>query len=94
MAYQSNHTKVLQLPFCRVVFLFYIAKKNIIKKDGNLALIYLILYSIIRIFVESLRIDSVKYVFGLPVAIFVSVCIIILSIIVLIMRKGGRDEIK
>ena len=82
------------LDFILFIFLFYLAKKNFIKKDGNLALIYLILYSIIRIFVESLRIDSVKYVFGFPVAIFVSICIIILSTILLMFRKGGRYEIK
>ena len=43
------------------VILFAITKSGKIKKDGNLALIYLILYSIVRIFVESFRLDSVKY---------------------------------
>lgn len=64
--------------------LVYIAKNKISKKNGNIALIYLILYSAARIFVESLRIDSVNYIFGIPVAIIVSVSIIIISTIVLI----------
>ena len=82
------------LDFVLFIVLFYNKKKNCIKKDGNLALVYLILYSIIRILVESLRIDSVKYVLGLPVAIFVSICIIVVSIILLFIKKGGSDEIK
>ena len=63
-------------------------KKSFAKKEGNLALIYLILYSIVRILVESVRIDSVRYVFGTPVAILVSVGIIIVSTFILIKRKG------
>ena len=49
--------------------LFTLIKTNRYKKEGNLTLIYLILYSAARIAVESIRIDSVKYLFGQPVAI-------------------------
>lgn len=72
-----------------VVFgiLILILKKNWNKKEGNLALIYLILYSFVRIFVETLRIDSVRDIFGVPVAIFVSICIIIVSFVALLIRK-------
>lgn len=69
------------------VVLIYFVKSNKIKKDGNLALIYLILYSIARIIVELCRIDSIRYIFGVPVAIVVSVGIIILSIILLIFNN-------
>lgn len=68
--------------------LVWLTKSGKIKKDGNLALLYLILYSVVRILVESLRLDSVRYVLGVPVAIFVSACIIVLSVLVLIKRKG------
>lgn len=64
--------------------LLMLVKANKIKKDGNLALIYLILYSVVRIIVESFRLDSVKYVLGMPVAIFVSIGIIIISVVLLI----------
>ena len=76
------------LDLCIFTVLLLLAKKKYIKKDGNLALIYLILYSIVRIFVESLRLDSVKYIFGMPVAIFVSIGIIIVSTLILLRRKG------
>ena len=67
--------------------LLYLVHSKKIKKEGNLTLIYLILYSIVRIFVESLRLDCIKYIFGLPVAIFVSIGIIVLSIILLAVNK-------
>lgn len=76
------------LDICIFAVLLLLTKKKYIKKDGNLALIYLILYSIVRIFVESLRLDSVKYIFGMPVAIFVSIGIIIVSTLILLRRKG------
>ena len=73
------------------VILFLMTKNNKIKKDGNLVLLYLVLYSIVRIIVESFRIDSVKYVLGQPVAIFVSVGIIILSIILFFINNRQRS---
>lgn len=60
-------------------------KENI--KSGDIALIYLILYSIARIFVEHLRIDSVKYICGYPIAIIVSMGIILVSAIILLYKK-------
>ena len=75
-----------------VIFIILLAlvKTGKLKKDGNLALIYLILYSIVRIIVEMFRLDSVKYIFGMPVAIFVSIGIIIISVALLIInyRRG------
>ena len=72
--------------------LFYILKTKKNKKDGNIALVYLILYSIARIIVEFCRIDSIRYVFGLPVAIVVSVCIIIFAFILLLMNNRYKKE--
>lgn len=67
--------------------LYWILKSGKVKKEGSIALIYLILYSIVRIFVESLRLDSVRYIYGIPVAIVVSLCIIIVALFVLLKRK-------
>ena len=64
------------------ILLFLLKKKDKLK-EGNLALIYLILYSVVRIIVELFRVDSVRYILGVPVAIFVSVGIIIVSIVLL-----------
>ena len=69
------------------LILFYLAKNNIFKKDGNIALCYLFMYSLVRIFVEHFRIDSVCYIFGLPVAMVVSAGIIILSIVAFIVNN-------
>lgn len=77
------------LDFLIFGILVLILKKGWNKKDGNIALIYLILYSIARIYVETLRIDSVRDFFGIPVAIFVSICIIIVSLIILLLRKSN-----
>ena len=66
-------------------------KKNWFKKDGCVALLYLILYSLVRIFVESFRIDSVCYIFGIPVAIVVSICIMILASVALILNNVKKS---
>ena len=77
-----------------VVFfaLFFIIKKNLLKKEGNIALIYLILYSIVRIIVENFRIDSVLYIHGVSIAILVSFSIIFLAIITLVIRNLPKRE--
>ena len=79
------------LDFIIFVILVYLVKKQKTKKDGNLALIYLILYSFARIIVETCRIDSVRYIFGVPVAIFVSTGIILLSIILLYKNREEKE---
>lgn len=72
--------------------LFYIVKSKKTKKDGNLALIYLVLYSAARIIVEMIRIDSVRYICGVSVAIVVSVSIIILSVILLFINNYRKKS--
>ena len=76
------YESILDLLLFFILFLFVKKQKN--KKEGNIALLYLIFYSIIRIFVETLRIDSVCYIAGIPVAIVVSIAIIAVSAIILI----------
>ena len=72
--------------------LLYFAKSKKLKKDGNIALLYLILYSAIRIFVEYIRIDCVRYIYGISVAIITSVGIIILSTILLILNNRTKQN--
>ena len=64
--------------------LYYLTRSRLIKKDGQLTLIYLILYSVVRILVETVRIDSVRYIFGIPVAILISASIIVVALFLLI----------
>jgi len=74
------------------VILLIFAKKQILKKDGQLALIYLILYSFARIAVELCRLDSVRYVYGIPVAIIASLSIIVISSILLTINFKGIEK--
>lgn len=80
------------LDFFIFVILLILIKTKAYKKDGNLALLYLILYSIVRIFVENIRIDSVRYVYGMPVAIIVSTAIILVSGALLILNNLKNKE--
>ena len=75
------------LDFLLFLFIYYIVKNNYQRRDGNVFLIYLILYSLIRIFVETYRIDSITYIMGVPVAIVFSLCIIILAVFLLLKRN-------
>lgn len=74
------------LDFGIFIILFLAVKYGLNKKDGDITFLYLILYSAARIFVEHFRLDSVCYIFGLPVAIFVSAVIILLSTAVLVYK--------
>lgn len=74
------------------VILYNYAKNKSSRKDGNIALYYLILYSFARIFVEHFRVDSVCYIHGIPVATVVSVGIIVLASAILIWNNLIRKE--
>ena len=80
------------LDFLIFLILFNIAKNKILKKDGNIALCYLIMYSFVRIFVEHFRIDSVCYIHGYPVAAVVSAGIIVLALIALVYNNKGDSS--
>lgn len=71
------------------LILVFLVKTNRVKFDGFLAALYLILYSTARILVEIIRIDSVRYLFGMPIAIIMSIGIIILSTLFLI--KSNKE---
>ena len=64
------------------IILVFIFKYNT-KHPGTIACIYLILYSVARILVEQIRIDSVFNILGIPVAQITSLLIIIAAVIAL-----------
>lgn len=72
--------------FILLITIFFLFKNKI--KKGTIFYLYLIFYSIIRIFVESIRIDSVCSIFNLPIAIVISTCILLFSIYMLFSRHG------
>lgn len=66
------------------LLLFFVLRKTFKKFDGFIFCSYLILYSIVRIFVEHLRIDSILYFGIFPLPIVVSLIIILFSIVMMI----------
>ena len=73
------------------ILLFIILYKFVFNKykdnSGCIAAIYLILYSVIRILVEQIRVDCVKYVFGVPFPLVVSVILIIFASCFLVFKR-------
>ena len=71
-----------------ILLLFFNNKK--FQKDGLMFCIYLMLYSIVRIIVEIIRIDSVLNIFGIPIAILISIFCFIFAFccFVYIIRKN------
>lgn len=58
----------------------FVRGKSRANPDGIVFFTYLILYSIARILIEQIRIDSILNVFGIPIAQIVSAIIILVSI--------------
>lgn len=73
------------------ILLFIILYKFIFNKykdnSGCITAIYLILYSVIRILVEQIRVDCVKYVFDVPFPLVVSVILIIFASCFLVLKR-------
>lgn len=90
MQYSYFHPTFLYesvLDVCIFLILFFVIRKIVKGKDGAVFFSYLILYSIVRIFIEQLRIDSVLNIYGIPVAQIVSALIILMSTIFLFKIK-------
>ena len=51
---------------------------------------YLLLYSAIRISIESIRVDSIAFVFGMPIAMFVSVFCAICGFVLILLAKKRK----
>lgn len=65
--------------------------KRFNKYSGLIACTYLILYSIIRIFVEHFRIDSVLYIFNIPIAQIISILLFIFGTFgIIFILKGNK----
>ena len=68
-----------------VVLIFLVKKNNL--KTGTITLAYLILYSLARIFIEALRLDSTINVGFLHLAQIISIIIVVICIAALIIRS-------
>lgn len=95
MQYNYFHPTFLYesiLDVCIFLILFFIIRKISKNTDGIVFFSYLILYSIARITIEQIRIDSVLNLFGIPVAQIISVILIIISTfaIIRIVKKEAK----
>ena len=70
---------VLDLALFFILVFIFLKIKNL--KYGTIFCLYMIGYGIIRIIVEYFRIDSVLYIFNLPVAQVISFVVIVIAII-------------
>jgi len=66
------------------IILYFFLRKKFENKNGAITCSYLILYSIGRFLIEGIRVDSIYYVFSLPLAQFISLILIIIGIIGLV----------
>lgn len=67
------------------ILLILVRKKEI--APGVLTLVYLILYSFIRFFIELIRVDSNLYIFNLPFPALISLIIFIASFIFFVIKR-------
>lgn len=82
MQYDYFHPTFLYesiLDVCVFLILFFVIRKFVKNKDGIIFFSYLILYSIVRLIVEQVRIDSVLDIHGIPIAQIMSALIILVS---------------
>lgn len=87
MQYDYFHPTFLYesiLDVCIFLILFFIIRKIAKNKDGIVFFSYLILYSIVRIIIEQIRIDSIFNIYGIPIAQIVSALIILISTIAIL----------
>lgn len=73
------------------LILFFIIRKLKYKFDGLVFAFYLILYSIVRFFIEALRLDSIANVGALHVPQLVSVLLIISASVFIFYKNNVKD---
>lgn len=82
------YESILDILIFIVLLVFF---KKFSKYPGTLACMYLILYSLARIFVEHFRVDSVLNIYGIPVAQLVSILLIIFASIALLFLINRKN---
>lgn len=74
-----------------LIFLIILAKRT--QKSGYVFFAYIILYSLVRIIVENIRIDSILNINGIPIAQIVSIIGIATGIIgICLLRLNDKDS--
>ena len=68
--------------------------RKVPKKSGDIFVIYILAYSLGRLWIEALRIDDANLIFGVRLNIWVSLIAIITAYIYLARSKAGENEAK
>ena len=79
------YESALDLVLFLLLITFFFKKEKIFK--GEIFLLYLIFYSIIRFFIEGIRIDSVLNVYSMPVVRIICVFVFVISLILFFILK-------
>ena len=77
---------------CIFLILFFVLRKKFKGKDGTIFFSYLILYSVVRFFIEFMRTDSVLNIGNIPVAAVVCVIFALVGIFGLIKTLKNTPE--
>ena len=75
------------------VVLFFVLIKFPNRKNGLIFFLYIILYSVVRIFVESIRIDSVLNINGVHIAHITSILFIIFALLGILYINKKSDNL-
>lgn len=86
-------TQLYEMIFNLIIFTVLWKLRKSVKIDGYLTSLYVILYSIIRIFVEYFRADKLTYLGNISAAQSMGVIGIILSLVLLFTLKMKQDRI-
>ena len=75
------YESILDFVVFAILISIYLKSKK--QKTGLIFALYLILYSLVRIFIENIRIDSVMNLNNIPIAIIISILVFIIGVFVL-----------
>ena len=84
------YESILDLMLFLLIYKFLLQKHK--NKEGLISAFYILFYSLIRFFIEGLRVDCVKYVWGIPFPQVVSIVLIILSLVFILYKIGVNNE--
>lgn len=75
------------------LLLFFVFRKLMKNIRGGVFFMYLILYSVGRILIESIRTDTVSYFWGIPTPTWVSIITIIISVFCIFYSWKNQDKL-
>lgn len=89
---QVHPTFLYESIFDLFIFILLIIKSRKRQYSGEITYLYFLLYGIIRFIIEGFRADSL-YIGNFKISQLVSMALIVFSFIMLLKRRGNRDEI-